>query len=107
MLFLVSLLTYKYLGSFIKDELNSFVFWLDPKVSVIVVFLFLYLVSGVGNYVQLNLLISYFVKNQKKQALIVWVLMGFLYVGLTAIHLEYDHFNKMQVKIKSYQKRIS
>jgi len=106
-LFLVSLLTYKYLGLMIKMELNLFILWLDPKISVLVIYLFLYLISGVGNYVQLNLLVSYFIKNQKKQAVIVWAMMGVLYLGLSAIHLKYKHFSKMQAKIERYQERIN
>jgi len=105
-LFLVSLITYKYLGSWMKDELNIFILWLDPKVSVIVIYLFLYLISGVGNYVQLNLLISYLVKKPSKQVMIVWILMGFLYAGLTVIHMEFNHFNEMKQKILHYQQSI-
>jgi hypothetical protein len=107
LLFLVSLLAYKYVGVFLKQEINGFILWLNPNVSVIVIYVFLYLISGVGNYVQLNLLISYLVKKPAKQALIVWTLMAVLYAGLTAIHLEFDHFNEMKYKIVKYQARVN
>lgn len=103
LLTLVVLLSYKYLGEIIKEQLDTLVIWLDPGISVIIVYLFLYTISGVGNYVQLNLLISYMVKKPQKQFVIVWTMMGCLYLGLTAIHLEYDHFNKMKAKIQIYQ----
>lgn len=103
LLALISLLSYKYLGEFIKERLDTLIIWLDPGISVIAVYLFLYMISAVGNYVQLNLLISYLVKKSSRQFAIVWTMMGLLYVGLTAIHLEYDHFNKMKTKIEKYQ----
>ena len=105
-LFLISLLAYNYVGLFLKQEINGFILWLNPNVSVIVIYLFLYLISGVGNYVQLNLLISYLVKKPGKQALIVWTMMAVLYGGLTFIHLEFEHFNEMKHKILKYQQRI-
>ena len=104
---LVSILSYKYLGSILKHELDIFILWMDPAVSVIVVYLFLYSISGVGNYVQLNLLISYLVKKPGRQSVIVWTMMAVLYLGLTAIHLQYDHFNKMKIKIEKYQSSLS
>ena len=107
LLFLVSLLAYKYLGFYLKQEMNSLILWLNPNVCVIVIYVFLYLISGVGNYVQLNLLISYLVKTRSKQAIIVWTMMAVLYAGLTAIHLEFDHFNTMKHKILKYQARIN
>jgi hypothetical protein len=103
LLVLISLLSYKYLGKFIKDQLDALIVWLDPGISVIIVYLFLYMISAVGNYVQLNLLISYLVKKPGRQFAIVWTMMGLLYLGLTAIHLEYDHFNKMKAMIERYQ----
>jgi hypothetical protein len=103
---LVSLLSYKYLGEMAKYELDKLILWVDPTISVIVVYLFLYMISGVGNYVQLNLLISYLVKTQKKQFAIVWTMMGILYLGLTFMHLEFDHFNQMKEKILVYQKSL-
>lgn len=103
---LVSLLSYKYLGEMAKDELDKLILWVDPTISVIVVYLFLYMISGVGNYVQLNLLISYLVKTPKKQFAIVWTMMGVLYLGLTFMHLEFDHFNQMKEKILVYQKGL-
>ena len=104
---LVSLLSFKYLGKILEHELDVFILWLDPKVSVIAIYLFLYLISGFGNYVQLNLLVSYLVKKPSRQFGIVWTMMAFLYLGLTAIHLEYDHFNKMKKRIESYQRTHS
>ncbi len=106
-LFLVSLLAYKYLGFYLKQEINSLILWLNPNVSVIVIYIFLYLISGVGNYVQLNLLISYLVKTRSKQVIIVWTMMAVLYADLTAIHLEFDHFNLMKHKILKYQTSIN
>lgn len=103
---LISLLSYKYLGSILNHELDSFVLWMDPAASVVVIYLFLYSISGVGNYVQLNLLISYLVKKPGRQSVIVWTMMGVLYLGLTAIHLEYNHFNKMKTKIQMYQSSL-
>jgi len=103
---LVSLLSYKYLGELAKSELDKLILWVDPTVSVIAVYLFLYVISGVGNYVQLNLLISYLVKTPKKQFTIVWTMMGLLYLGLTFMHLEFDHFNAMKQTIQTYQKRL-
>ncbi len=103
---LVSLLSYKYLGEMAKYELDKLILWVDPAISVIVVYLFLYMISGVGNYVQLNLLISYLVKTPKKQFAIVWTMMGMLYLGLTFMHLEFDHFNQMKEKILVYQKGL-
>lgn len=100
---LVSLLSYKYLGALLKHELGLFILWMDPAASVVVVYLFLYSVSAVGNYVQLNLLISYLVKKPSRQSVIVWTMMAGLYLGLTAIHLQYDHFKKMKTKIERYQ----
>ncbi len=103
---LVSLLSYKYLGEMAKHELDKLVLWVDPTISVIAIYLFLYMISGVGNYVQLNLLISYLVKTPKKQFAIVWTMMGMLYLGLTFMHLEFNHFNKMKEKILVYQKGL-
>jgi len=100
---LISLLSYKYLGHVIKHELDRLILWVDPSISVIVIYLFLYAISGVGNYVQLNLLISYLVKKPGKQFVIVWTMMGVLYLGLTAIHLKYKHFNQMKETIENYQ----
>ncbi len=99
----VSLLSYKYLGTLLNHELDSLILWLDPNVSVVLVYLFLYSISAVGNYVQLNLLISYLVKKPSKQAVIVWTMMAVLYLGLSAIHLQFDHFKKMKKKIERYQ----
>jgi len=101
---LVSLLSFKYLGKILEHELDVFILWLDPNVSVIAIYLFLYLISGFGNYVQLNLLVSYLVKKPSRQFGIVWTMMAFLYLGLTAIHLEYDHFNTMKKRIENYQR---
>ncbi len=106
LLALISLLSYKYLGEIIKERLDTLIIWLDPGISVIAVYLFLYMISAVGNYVQLNLLISYLVKKPSRQFAIVWTMMGFLYLGLTVIHLEYDHFNKMKAKIQRYQSEL-
>ncbi len=103
---LVSLLSYKYLGELAKSELDKLILWVDPSISVVVVYLFLYMISGVGNYVQLNLLISYLVKTPKRQFAIVWTMMGVLYLGLTVMHLEFDHFNQMKVKIEHYKTRL-
>ncbi len=103
---LVSLLSYRYLGEFAKSELDRLILWVDPSISVIVVYLFLYMISGVGNYVQLNLLISYLVKTPKRQFAIVWSMMALLYVGLTFMHLEFNHFNQMKQKIQNYQKGL-
>jgi len=103
---LVSLLSYKYLGELAKSELDKLILWVDPSISVIVVYLFLYMISGVGNYVQLNLLISYLVKTPKKQFAIVWTMMGVLYLGLTFMHIEFKHFNQMKEKIQVYQKGL-
>jgi len=100
---LIVLLSYKYLRVILMDEVNVFLLWIDPNFGVIGIYLFLYAISGVGNYVQLNLLISYMFKNSATQSVVVWSMMAFLYIGLTAIHLKYDHFNKMKVKIEKYQ----
>jgi len=102
---LIVLLSYKYLRPVLEDEMKTFILWIDPSLGVIAIYLFLYSISGVGNYVQLNLLISYMFKNSATQAVVVWSMMAFLYMGLTAIHLKYDHFNKMKVKIEKYQQR--
>ena len=103
---LVSLLSFKYLGEISRNELERFVLWVDPKISVVVIYLFLYMISGVGNYVQLNLLISYLVKTPKRQFTIVWTMMGVLYLGLTLMHVKFDHFNQMKEKIIIYQKEL-
>lgn len=103
---LISLLSYRYLKPALEKELDRFILWMDPSVSVVVIYLFLYAVSGVGNYVQLNLLISYLVKTTSRQFAIVWTLMALLYMALTAIHLEYDHFNRMKQAISTYQTKI-
>ncbi len=103
---LVSLLSYKYLGEMAKHELDKLILWVDPTISVTLVYLFLYMISGVGNYVQLNLLISYLVKTPKKQFSIVWTMMGILYLGLTFMHLEFKHFDQMKEKIIIYQKSV-
>jgi len=104
---LVSLLSFKYLSEVLEHELDVFILWLDPGVSVIAIYLFLYTLSGFGNYVQLNLLVSYIVKTPSKQFGIVWTMMVLLYLGLTAIHLKYDHFNKTKKKIERYQHTLS
>ena len=106
LLALVSLLSYKYLGSMLKHELDNIVLWIDPAISVVLVYIFLYVISGVGNYVQLNLLISYVVKKQGKQFAIVWSMMGVLYLGLTFMHLHFDHFNQMKERIVKYQRTL-
>lgn len=103
---LIILLSYKYLRVMLDHELDSFILWIDPNLSVIGIYLFLYSVSGVGNYVQLNLLISYLIKKQSTQLSIVWTMMALLYIGLTALHLHYDHFNKMKIKIEKYQSTL-
>lgn len=102
-LLLISLLSYKYLGSMLKHELNSFILWIDPTMSVVLVYIFFYMISGVGNYVQLNLLISYMVREQSKQFTIVWSFMAILYLSLTFMHLHFDHFNQMKDRIVKYQ----
>jgi len=102
---LVILLSYKYARPFLEVEIQHFVLWLDPSLGVVAIYLFLYSISGVGNYVQLNLLISYLFKKPSTQFTVVWTMMALLYMGLTAIHLKYDHFNKMKVKIEKYQER--
>jgi hypothetical protein len=101
---LIVLLSYKYLRVVLDHELDRFILWIDPSMSVIGIYLFLYSISGVGNYVQLNLLISYLIKKPSTQFTVVWTMMAFLYIGLTALHLQYDHFNKMKSKIIHYQK---
>ncbi len=106
MMVLTSLVSYKYLKSILERELNAFIVWIDPTAGVVVIYLFLYLISAVGNFVQLNLLISYLVKKGSQQFVIVWTLMAALYIALTLIHLEYDHFNKMKGKIEAYQAKI-
>lgn len=103
---LVSLLSYKYLRVMLNHEIDSFVIWADPTVSTVLIYLFLYMVSGVGNYVQLNLLVSYLVKKPHKQFAIVWSMMGVLYLGLTFMHLEFDHFNQMKERIVKYQRAL-
>jgi len=103
---LMVLLSYKYLRIILNHELDSFILWMDPNMGVIAVYLFLYSISGVGNYVQLNLLISYLIKKQSTQFTVVWTMMAFLYIGLTALHLHYDHFNKMKNKITFHQKAL-
>lgn len=103
---LVSLLSYKYLGEISKNELDRLILWLNPNISVIGIYLFMYMISGVGNYVQLNLLISYLVKTHKRQFQIVWTMMAILYIGLTLMHLEFNHFNKMKDKIVLYKKSL-
>lgn len=103
---LISLLSYKYLQSVLKDQFETLVMWADPMMSSLLIYLFLYMISAVGNYVQLNLLISYLVKKPARQSVIVWTMMGVLYLGLTAIHLKYDHFNKMKTKIEKFGHRL-
>jgi len=102
---LVVLLTYKYLRPIVEDEVKAFVLWLDSSLGVLVIYLFLYAISAVGNYVQLNLLISYIFKKAGTQAFVVWSMLAFLYIGLTAIHLKYDHFNKMKLSIEKFQQK--
>jgi len=103
---LIVLLSYKYLRLFLNDELKTFILWADPNLSVILIYLFFYTISGLGNYVQLNLLISYFIKRPRTQTTVVWTLMFFLYMGLTVLHLKYDHFNEMKNKIVHYQNSL-
>lgn len=100
---LIVLLSYTYARPLLEEELRHFVLWTDPSLGVMAIYLFLYAISGVGNYVQLNLLISYIFKKPNTQFTVVWTMMALLYMGLTAIHLKYDHFNKMKVKIEKYQ----
>ena len=102
---LIVLLSYKYAKPLLEDEVRHFVLWVDPSLSVIFIYLFLYSISGLGNYVQLNLLISYIFKKQSIQFGVVWTMMALLYISLTAIHLKYEHFNKMKVKIEKYQEK--
>jgi hypothetical protein len=106
LLILVYILSYRYLGDLLQGELDRFILWLDPNISVVAIYLFLYGVSGVGNYVQLNLLVSYFVTSSAKQFAIVWSMMAILYLALTALHLQYDHFTQMKNRIFLYQKGI-
>jgi len=103
---LIVLLSYKYLRLYVDDELRMLILWLDPNLSVVGIYLFFYTISGLGNYVQLNLLISYFIRKQATQLMLVWTLMIALYLGLTIIHLKYDHFNKMKHKILLYQSNL-
>ncbi|PHR55348.1 MAG: hypothetical protein COA44_10735 [Arcobacter sp.] len=103
---LIVLLSYKYARPILQEEVQHFILWIDPSLGVISVYLFLYAISGVGNYVQLNLLISYIFKKPRTQFAVVWTMMALLYMGLTAIHLKYDHFNKMKVKIEKYQRGL-
>ncbi|MBE0497969.1 MAG: hypothetical protein IBX43_01860 [Campylobacterales bacterium] len=103
---LVSLLSYKYLREMLNHEVERFVLWIDPTASVIFIFLFLYIISGVGNYVQLNLLISYLVKKPARQFAIVWSMMAVLYLGLTLMHLKFEHFSTMKKTIESYQNSL-
>lgn len=105
-LFLLSLLAYQYLGPIVQSQLDTLILWVDPNISVVVIYLFLYAISGVGNYVQLNLLVSYFVRKPAKQFVIVWTMMVVLYTALSALHLKYDHFNQMKNRIFLYQKSI-
>lgn len=104
---LLSILSYKYFGLYVKDELNKVILELNPSVSVTFFYLFLYLISGVGNYVQLNLLISYLVKRQRTQVIMVWTMMGLLYLSLTFMHFYFNHFNDMKTKIQRYQAKLS
>lgn len=103
---LLSLLSYKYLGSILKHELDTLILWMDPTISVVVVYLFLYIISGVGNYVQLNLLISYMVRKESRQFGIVWSMMAVLYLALTFVHLHFDHFKQMRANIVAYQHKL-
>ncbi len=103
---LVSLLSYKYLREMLNHEVERFVLWIDPTASVIFIFLFFYMISGVGNYVQLNLLISYLVKKPARQFAIVWSMMAVLYLGLTFMHLKFDHFGSMKERIVKYQRTL-
>lgn len=103
---LLSLLSYKYLGSILKHELDTLILWMDPTISVVVVYLFLYIISGVGNYVQLNLLISYMVRKESRQFSIVWSMMAVLYLALTFVHLHFDHFKQMRANIVVYQQKL-
>jgi len=103
---LIILLSYKYLRIFLDDELKTFILWVDPNLSVLCIYLFFYSISGLGNYVQLNLLISYFIKKSSTQSIAVWTLMVFLYMGLTALHLKFDHFNEMKNEIVLYQNSL-
>lgn len=105
LLTLIVILSYKYARPLLEEEVQYFVLWVDPTFSVVGIYLFLYAISGVGNYVQLNLLISYMFKKSSTQFAVVWTMMALLYIGLTAIHLKYDHFNKMKVKIEKYQQK--
>ncbi|MDF1882210.1 hypothetical protein JHD50_13020 [Sulfurimonas sp. MAG313] len=102
---LVVLLSFKYARPILDEVIIDFVLWVNPSLSVVAVYLFLYAISGVGNYVQLNLLISYIFKKPGTQFIVVWTMMAVLYMGLTAIHLRYDHFNKMKKKIEKYQEK--
>lgn len=106
LLALVSLLSYKYLGSILKHDLDSLILWINPAISVVIIYIFFYVISGVGNYVQLNLLISYMVKEQSKQFTIVWSMMALLYLGLTFMHVHFDHFNQMKDRIVKYQRGL-
>lgn len=103
---LVSLLSYRYLREMLNHEVERFVLWVDPTASVIFIFLFFYVISGVGNYVQLNLLISYLVKKPARQFTIVWSMMAVLYLGLTLMHLKFEHFGTMKKTIESYQNSL-
>jgi len=103
LLTLLIIVSYKYARPLLEEEMHHFVLWVDPSFSVVGIYLFLYAISGVGNYVQLNLLISYVFKKHSTQFIMVWTMMALLYMGLTAIHLRYEHFNKMKVKIEQYQ----
>jgi hypothetical protein len=103
---MVSLVSYAYLRELLNHQLDTLVMWVDPKVGVLLVYLFLYLVSGVGNYVQLNLLVSYLIKKPARQFTIVWSMMAVLYLGLTLMHLKFDHFGMMQEKIVKYQRSL-
>ena len=102
---LIVLLSYTYAKPILQEEMKHFILWLDPSLGVVAIYLFLYAISGVGNYVQLNLLISYVFKKASTQFVVVWTMMALLYVGLTLIHLKYEHFNKMKVKIEKYQQK--
>jgi len=103
---LLVILSYKYLRPLLDEEVRNFILWVDPNMSVLVIYLFLYGVSGVGNYVQLNLFISYLFKKSSTQFMMVWTMMALLYIGLTAIHLKYDHFKQMKTKIQNYQIKL-